>query len=468
MVFSSLLFLFGFLPIFLVAYYLTPVRYRNYTALLASIFFYSWGEPIFAVILVSTSLFDYILSRYIAARVGSIRTRLLVVGVGINILLLLYFKYANFFVHEITTLLGLSANHWTMVVLPIGISFWVFQKISYLVDVYRKETEPADHWTTYILYVALFPQLIAGPIVRYHDIAAQFKHRVYTKSAFVDGVWRFCRGLAKKVLIADQVAHIADSAFAMDPSTLSSPVAWVGILAYAMQLYFDFSGYSDMAIGLARMMGFNLLENFRYPYIARSFTDFWRRWHISLSRFMREYVYIPLGGNRHGRMRVYANLWFVFLLSGLWHGASWTFVLWGAYHGFFLMLDKLFYARIERRLPNILTITITFVLVLFGWVLFRSPDIHYAVQYLQALMTGMGDFFWPLLGSNRAYAMLVLALVLSFVPAVLPKRVFSWYHENMYLAKVQTMQYVLSICLLFLSAIALANSSYQPFIYFQF
>jgi alginate O-acetyltransferase complex protein AlgI len=392
MVFSSSLFLFQFLPIFLAIYYLCPNRYRNLIALGASVWFYSWGAPRFIFLLLASSLADFIIAPNLQpSSEGSgnqKRRRFLAAGLIINLGVLFYFKYANFFIAEITPLLevlGMTGFHWTNIALPIGISFFTFQKISYLMDVYRGTSKPSKSFINYFLYVSLFPQLIAGPIIRYHDVARQLTDRQHTSSRMLSGIWRFCLGLGKKVLIANALGEVADHAFALDQGGPSTGFAWLGILCYTFQIYFDFSGYSDMAIGLGRMLGFEYLENFNAPYIARNFTEFWKRWHISLSNWMREYLYFPLGGNKHGPVRTTFNLWLVFLLSGIWHGASWNFLVWGAFHGFFLSLDKIRRSIGIKPWPTFIAVPTTFILIMLGWVFFRAETLAQALSFIGAL-----------------------------------------------------------------------------------
>lgn len=392
MAFSSVLFLFGFLPLVLAVYYIVPERFRNAVALLASLGFYAWGAPQFVLVLIASSWGDYVLANAVQASPDSVRQkRLLTVAVGLNLVLLLYCKYMNFFVEQanaVGSAFGFGEIAWTSIVLPIGISFFTFQKISYLVDVFRRQAQPAGNFGQYLLYVALFPQLIAGPIVRYHDVAAQIRKRSHSDEQFLVGTWRFTIGLAKKVLIADTLAVVADAAFGgtaetiADPTRLSLAAAWTAAVCYALQLYFDFSGYSDMAIGLGKMFGFDFLENFNQPYISKSVTEFWRRWHISLSNWMREYLYVPLGGNRVAPWRLYLNLWIVFLLSGFWHGASWNFVIWGAIHGGILTAERLASKYKLPRWPAALAVPRTFCLVLFAWIFFRAWDFSQATSYL--------------------------------------------------------------------------------------
>lgn len=478
MVFSSLTFLLLLLPVTLLVYYLSPMRARNGVALAASLVFYAWGAPRFILVLVVASAVDFVVGREIDKPGASFRSRRcwLAAGVLVNVALLLYFKYANFFVVELNLLLGalgLSPAGWTAVVLPIGISFFTFQKISYLVDVYRGVAPAARSFHDYLLYVVLFPQLIAGPIVRYHDVAMQLRERDHTVDRFYGGIIRFCVGLAKKVLVANVLAETADGIFAQSAGTLGAGAAWVGILAYAFQLYFDFSGYSDMAIGLGRMLGFEFLENFNRPYISASFTEFWRRWHISLSNFMREYLYVPLGGNRRGRVRTYWNLWLVFLISGFWHGAAWNFVAWGAYHGVFLCLDKLLSGTRWARMPRWVAVPGTFVLVLIGWVFFRAPDVGYAAQFLISMAGGSAAATSGSLAGcfeARHGVMLVLAAVICFGPAV-KGDLLSWCDEPVVTVDRRwrtVLQGVAAIMMLVLSTVALATSHFNPFIYFRF
>lgn len=477
MIFSSLTFLFVFLPVLLAAYYACPARHRNGVALLASGFFYAWGAPRFVIVLFLSCLVDYALSRELpeGRRSPTARKGVLAAAVALNIGLLLYFKYANFFVGEWNGWLarfGAAGVSWTAVALPIGISFFTFQKVSYLVDVYRGTARVARNAADYLLYVALFPQLIAGPIVRYHDVALQLIQRDHTRARFFAGILRFCQGLGKKVLVANTMAEVADAAFGAAPASLSCGWAWVGVLAYAFQIYFDFSGYSDMAIGLGRLLGIEFLENFNRPYISRSITEFWRRWHISLSNWMREYLYIPLGGNRKGVARTYLNLWLVFLISGFWHGAAWNFVAWGAFHGFFLCLDKLFKGTRVARAPAWVGIPVTFVLVLFSWVLFRAETLAHALAY----MGRMVDVFSAAPGAAvaieigvRHQAMLVAALVLCFGPAV-KARAFDFMRLEPAQATLGqgAARFAVAMLLLAWSASVLATSTFNPFIYFRF
>lgn len=478
MVFSSLFFVFAFLPVVLLLYYLCPGRYRNYVALGASCFFYAWGAPRFVFVLVGSSLIDYVISRAMGVP-GSCearkRRRLLAFAVTLNLAVFLYFKYANFFVEEFSRVAerwGGRAVPWADLALPIGISFFTFQKLSYLVDVYRGVVAPARSPSNYVLYVSLFPQLIAGPIVRYHDVVRQLEHRPQTAKRMFTGIWRFCRGLGKKVLIANVLGEVADGAFGVHPDHLCAVHAWVGLLCYSFQIYFDFSGYSDMAIGLGRMLGFEFLENFNCPYIARSFTEFWRRWHISLTNWMKEYFYIPLGGNRRGGARTYVNLWIVFVLSGLWHGASWNFVLWGFYHGLFLSMAKLAGRERLERIPSIVSVPATFFLVMMGWVFFRAETLQHTRMYFGRLFSGAGAGAARMPLSHAldplAATVLTVAFVISFAPAFRGAYGgFVRFWETRRLA-ADVLKFAASLLLLVLSASALAAGKFNPFIYFRF
>ena len=478
MVFSSLVFLFIFLPVVLLVYYAVPARYRNAIALAGSLVFYAWGAPRFVFVLCGSSAIDYFLSRRLgASHTPATRRWIITAAIAVNLGVFLYAKYANFFVGEVNHLLaafGAQPATWTEIALPIGISFFTFQKLSYLVDVYRGVVAPARSLSTYLLYVSLFPQLIAGPIVRYHDVNRQLEKRTLTSDKMLEGIWRFCIGLGKKVLIANVLAEVTDRAFGMEMAELTASRAWMGVLCYSFQIYFDFSGYSDMAIGLGRMLGFRFLENFDHPYISRTFTEFWRRWHISLSNWMREYLYIPLGGNRRGSGRTYFNLWIVFLLSGFWHGAAWNFILWGAFHGFFLCLDKLTGFSRRRTMPALVGIPLTFCLVTVGWVFFRADSLPHAMQYLgrmfllTAAAVDTNPMAWARFADTRAIVIFIVAVGLSFLPAFSGicsplKRRFS-----ADAALLLLLRYGSAMILLLLSATALAAGQFNPFIYFRF
>jgi alginate O-acetyltransferase complex protein AlgI len=481
MVFSSLLFLFLFLPVTLGVYFLTPARYRNMPALAASLLFFAWGAPRIVFLLAATSLVDYLAgSRLAPGRLPDRRRKgLLAAAILLNLGFLLYFKYANFFVDQVNALLaatGMDPVAWTRVILPIGISFFTFQKISYLVDVYRGTANPAVSYGRYLLYVVFFPQLIAGPIVRYHDVDRQLGSRSYTTGQFLDGLWRFALGLAKKVLLANALGRAADAAFSAGPDQLPCGAAWLGLAAYAMQIYYDFAGYSDMAIGLGRMMGIHFLENFNFPYTSSSITEFWRRWHISLGNFMREYLYIPLGGNRGSRVRTYFNLWIVFLASGFWHGASWSFVVWGCFHGIALSMDRFLKDRGFRPLPKPVAVPLTFLLVCLAWVPFRAETLARAGDYFMALgnatsaAAGLGKMSAPFT-DPRFLLVLAIALLGAFGPLLgwsRPLLASAEGGEPDLPAPSLVRRFLLSGALMVACAAVLAMGGFNPFIYFRF
>lgn len=396
MVFSSVPFLAYFLPAFLTVYALWPrktawgQRARNTWLLVGSVVFYAWGAPRFIGVLLASTVVDFHLVRHLSRADGPARKRWLVASLALNLGLLAVFKYADFAVASGSAVWeAFGGAPWPLphIALPIGISFYTFQTLTYALDVYRKEEAPLTRLTDYLVYILSFPQMIAGPIVRFGRVSRELRHREESADDRLIGAYRFAIGLAKKVLLANTFAVHADAVFDGGPATTAQ--AWTGLLAYTFQIYFDFAGYSDMAIGLGRMMGFHFPENFRSPYSSRSITEFWRRWHITLGEFMRNYLYIPLGGNRRGTARTYANLVTVFLLSGLWHGASWNFVAWGAFHGAFLVADRLFLERWLDRLPRVLAVAGTFLAVMLGWVVFR-------------LESGSGAFYSALLGGATA------------------------------------------------------------------
>jgi alginate O-acetyltransferase complex protein AlgI len=471
MIFSTPLFIFLFLPLFLLCYYALPYRFRSAWILLASYLFYGWWRMDFLALIAATTLWTYGLGSLAARNVRRRRPRAraaLIAGVSLNLGTLGYFKYFNFGAESIRALLSaLGAAGFTPweVILPIGISFYTFQATSYLIDVYRQDTAPADNFLDLAAYIALFPQLIAGPILRYRDLAPQFKQRVHTFEKWSAGALRFMLGFSKKVLVADTVAALANAVFALPRPTLVD--SWLGALAYTVQIYFDFSGYSDMAIGLGLMMGFRFPENFNRPYLSKSITEFWRRWHISLSSWLRDYLYIPLGGNRRGTGRTYVNLLTVMILGGLWHGAAWTFAAWGAWHGLLLVGERLA-GRGRRTLPPVLGVLRTMLLIVIGWVVFRAPDFAGAL-HMYAGMVGLYGFgvsselSWQLRGSvlivlAAAYLLMYAAPVLHRYSRSIPRlRIGLALGANAAVIPV----FVWSVT-------KLLAGSYSPFLYFRF
>jgi alginate O-acetyltransferase complex protein AlgI len=482
MVFSSIIFLFGFLPAVLIAHFLVPRGWRNLLLLLASLLFYFWGEGGYVVIMLLYMVFNWFFGTAIEAAKrgengvpGTVTRTVLVLALTFNLGFLLYYKYFNFLIANLNRLLALTSHHLTdpNVHLPIGISFFTFQAISYVMDVYRGDVKAQSNLVDFSMYKALFPQLIAGPIVRYRDIAAQVKERQVDFAKFSAGAQRFILGLGKKVIIANTVAETADRVFALSAGDLSSGVAWLGLICYSLQIYFDFSGYSDMAIGLGKMFGFDFLENFDFPYVSRSIKEFWRRWHISLSGWFRDYLYVPLGGNRTNVARTYRNLLVVFFLCGLWHGASWTFVIWGLWQGIFLILERTHFGGWMNALPGWAARIYTLGTVLIGWVFFRTDSLKEAGTFLQS-MAGLGHGSAPLalFLNTKLVVMLVLGVIGSTpVVSTLLRTLEAPKATGEMGAAWQVGQAMILACLigiLFLSAILLSNATYNPFIYFRF
>jgi alginate O-acetyltransferase complex protein AlgI len=473
MVFSSSLFLLYFLPAFLIIYFLLGKRLKNIFALFASIFFYSWGAPDFIFIVLGSIVIDYYIVDLLNRSAGKKRRILLGLSVALNVGLLLYFKYANFFIENFNSLLsawGFDHVRWTYIALPIGISFFTFQKLTYSVDVYRGVHVPLKKVTDYALYILMFPQLIAGPIVRFNEIADQIEDRSWNENNNnrLTGFFRFSIGLGKKVLIANVLGEQVDMLFAMQPLEFNTLTAWLGILAYAFQIYYDFSGYSDMAIGIGRMIGFKFPENFNNPYISQSISEFWRRWHITLGRFMRDYLYIPLGGNRVSTLRLYFNLWVVFLISGLWHGAAWNFVIWGAFHGLFLVADRLFLLKVYSKIGKMPSIIITFLITLFGWVLFRVDNMMIAREYFGNMfsfdLANDAIYF-----NSKFYTILAIAFIFAFWGGF--QKIERW-QERLFAQNKQSTSIIVMFCtsliILIVSIGSITSSGFNPFIYFRF
>ena len=473
MVFSSSLFLLYFLPVFLIVYFLIAREYKNYFALIASIFFYSWGAPDFIFIVFGSIAIDFYTVNLLSKSVGRKKRFLLSLSIILNVGLLAYFKYANFFienVNELLTNLGSKPLYWVSIALPIGISFFTFQKLTYSVDVYRKAHKPLKKITDYALYILMFPQLIAGPIVRFNEIADQIEDRSANENMNnrLTGFFRFVIGLSKKVLIANVLGEEVDKIFELGAGELTIVTAWTGVFAYAFQIYFDFSGYSDMAIGIGKMIGFKFPENFNNPYISQSITEFWRRWHITLGRWMKDYLYIPLGGNRVSKRRLYFNLWLVFLISGLWHGAAWNFVIWGAFHGLFLVADRLFLLKFYSKIGKIPSIIITFLIVLVGWTIFRAENISHAWIFIQKMFTfdfeGYNFYF-----DNKFYTIMIFAVFFSFWGAF--RGVEKWQDklfnkEQKFLSLI--IMSIVSVIFVLICVSSITSSGFNPFIYFRF
>ncbi len=466
MVFSSTIFIFAFLPIVLLAYYILGKKVRNYILLLASLFFYAWGGVEYLKILIVSIVINYIFGILIDKLRDDIILKKIFLGIGIflNLALLFYYKYYDFFIKNVNLTFN-TEFPLKYIVLPIGISFFTFQGMSYIIDIYRKDGKVNKNPFSVALYISFFPQLVAGPIVKYKTVDDQIRNRKESIDNFSYGINRFVIGLAKKVIIADILAAMADNIFTQYYSGIDTPTAWIGAICYTFQIYYDFSGYSDMAIGLGYMFGFKFMENFNYPYISKSITEFWRRWHISLSTWFKEYLYIPLGGNRRGN--VYVNLFIVFLVTGIWHGADWSFVLWGLWHGLFILIErfirnKKFYINI----PNIIKHIVTMLIVILGWVLFRADNLEQAVGFIKT-MFGFGTasaltFEYRYFINKKLIFWIVMAAIgsMPFIANKLKK------YTGRKSFEILT---TIGIAILFvISIIFVVNSTYSPFIYFQF
>ncbi len=469
MVFSSPIFLLFFLPLVLVVYYNPFFKgrsFRNHVLLLFSLVFYAWGEPLFVFIMMLSILLNWFFVLGMDRQKDPVKRRIwMLAPIIFDISLLFLFKYLSFFAHNLGLLMGSPISLY--IALPIGISFFTFQIMSYVLDVYRRKAPVQNNILRLGLYISLFPQLIAGPIVRYETVADEINERHENREEFIQGMTRFIFGLGKKVLLANYVGLIADNLFAL--GTLSVASAWLGVTAYALQIYYDFSGYSDMAIGMGRMFGFHFLENFNFPYTARSVTDFWRRWHISLSTWFRDYVYIPLGGNRVGAARQAFNLLAVWILTGLWHGANWTFIIWGLYYFAFLLLEK--FSGLDKKI-GILSHVYTLVIVLVGWVIFRSDTLGGAMDYLGYMFgagtTGVVDeVFYYYLSNGR---WVLLAALLCTIPIVqgLRNRLALKFQQGGWLKVMDLGRTIMTAIIFVLSLLACVNSTYNPFIYFNF
>jgi alginate O-acetyltransferase complex protein AlgI len=469
-VFSSVPFLFYFLPLFLGLYWAAPgVKPKNLVLLGASLLFYAWGEPWFVLVLVGQIAFNYLAAHAIGARKDRARFIATTISVGLNLLLLGLFKYADFFIATVNVVLpsGIEPFGLPGLALPLGISFFTFHSISYLIDVHRYQVAPNANPVELAVYIAMFPQLVAGPIIRYHTIANLLAHRRMTCARASAGMRMFIIGLAQKVLIADEVARIAEAVFD-HVSRPSAAEAWLGLLAYSVQIYFDFLGYSNMAIGLGCVLGFVFPRNFRLPYTATSIADFWRRWHISLSQWLRDYLYIPLGGSRGSTVETYRNLWLVFLLCGLWHGANWTFVIWGAHHGFFLVAERAGLSPLLRRSPVFVTRAYALFAILSGWVWFRAHDVAHALTLFRSLI-GLNS------GGQRAFETNIvlfptalLALLIGIALSIGDWRRLRPSAWRPYRLAVPLADTARTGLLFALSILNVAAGSYSPFLYFRF
>ena len=485
MVFSSNVFLLYFMPVFFLVYFILPKKARNYFLLLASLVFYAYGAPEFIIQLVVSLIANFYLVKWMnkVERPG-LKKLLCGISIVIPLGLLVFYKYGNFTMENLNALLGLTGHApltWKRILLPIGISFFSFQSVTYTLDTYRKVNAPLDKLSDYMLYITMFPQLIAGPIVRYCDVADQIRQRESTLADRLQGFYRFVIGLAKKVLIADVIGLQVDKvlgAAALNPSDigdfvasislLDTGTAWLIALAYAFQIYFDFAGYSDMAIGLGRIMGFKFPENFDNPYTSRSITEFWRRWHKTLGAFIMNYLYIPLGGNRKGKGRTYLNLWLCFLLSGLWHGTSWNFVVWGALHGLFICADKLFLGKVMKKIGTVPSVVLTFLTVTVIWVFFRIEDFGMAWTFITRLFAF--DFSgFALNGSAHFYTIMAVAVLFSFLTLTgWGKKLEQMVYYTDFTDRQHIWVWIVAAFGFLFCVAALNASSFSPFIYFRF
>lgn len=466
MVFSSTIFLCVYLPLVLLGYYICPKKGRNLFLLIASLVFYAWGEPKYVFLMIFSILVNYIFGRLMDKhRENKKRLKLmLVLSVVIDIGLLSVFKYTDFIITNVNAIFGANFDLLN-IALPIGISFYTFQAMSYTIDVYRNDVRVQKNLIDFGMYITMFPQLIAGPIVRYADVQDQLAERSVTTADFSEGIMRFVVGLGKKVLLANQMGAVWSEIYALG-GDVSALMAWTGAIAYTFQIYFDFSGYSDMAIGLGRMFGFKFPENFRYPYQSVSITDFWRRWHITLSTWFKEYLYIPLGGNRYGLARQALNLLIVWSLTGFWHGAGWNFVMWGLYYFVILFIEKLFLLKALDKLPKLFRHVYALLLIVIGWVIFASDDVSVLLPYLGSMFGANGA-----VGGMDVYTLFtkaVLIIICCVASTELPKRLFLSATGAMNEKAAFTIKSVMTIALLALSMILLIGDSYNPFLYFRF
>lgn len=473
MVFSSPIFLFIYLPFVFIIYKTLPFALKNIFLTLVSLVFYAWGEPIFILLMIVSVSINYIMARLIGDKNDARPSAgtWLIISVIFNIGMLFVFKYSNFFIDNINGIFGTSLLI-PVIRLPIGISFYTFQAMSYVIDVYRGVTRPQKNFVYVLLYISFFPQLIAGPIVIYSDIAMQIEKRTETVEKTAAGLQRFTIGLAKKLLLANTMGSVADQVFGLLPSEVNIPVAWLGAAAYSLQIYFDFSGYSDMAIGMAQLFGFDLKENFDYPYMAESIKSFWRKWHISLSTWFKEYLYIPLGGNRKGTLRTDFNLIVVFFLTGLWHGAQWTFVVWGFYHGLFILLEKTGLISPDKFKPKWLANAYTLLVVVTTFVIFRADTLSQGFGMIAKMFTGfeMTPAMQGFLQETLTSPVIIFGIFAVIGSTSLPKTIYLRLrnHRKTNVIAFEVVSMAATLLILGLCILTLASQTYNPFIYFRF
>ncbi len=468
MVFSSLTFLYVFLPIVLVFYYIAPMKGKNIIILISGIVFFAWGEPVYVLLMLFTTVVDYTAGMLITKfdDKPKMRTLFMILAVCINLGLLAVFKYSSFLIQNINNLFGTQIYD-PQLPLPIGISFYTFQSMSYTIDLYMRNIKVQRNIVSYISYVSLFPQIVAGPIVRYQDIANEIDSRTITTSKVSQGIGIFLLGLGKKVLLANNIGMLWTTVKGMEMSEISTLTAWLGILAFTFQIYFDFSGYSDMAVGLGKMLGFEFPQNFNYPYLSRSISEFWRRWHITLGTWFRCYVYIPLGGNRHGKLKTLRNLLIVWFLTGLWHGASWNFIIWGLYFGIIIIIERVFLGKYLEKLPAVLSTAYSFLLVVIGWVIFETESIPRIFSYLKAMFFGASA---GLADSQSLYFLSsygIMFLICIIASTDYPKKLAERLH-NRHPKLVGGISPIYQLALMVASTAYLVFATYNPFLYFRF
>lgn len=467
------MFLFLFLPLTLGIYYISPKKIKNASLLIASLFFYAWGEPVYVFLMIFSIIVDYIngmkVEKYIDLNQKEKAFKVVILSAVINLLILCFFKYSDFLISNLNTVFNLNMKLLNLP-LPIGISFYTFQTMSYTIDIYKGEAKAQHNILDFGAYVTLFPQLVAGPIVRYETVATQINTREHSLEKFAEGVNRLIIGLSKKVILSNQLAIVADGVFSSSISSLSFLEAWIGIICYTLQIYYDFSGYSDMAIGLGKMFGFDFLENFNYPYISQTVSEFWRRWHISLGSWFRDYVYIPLGGSRVSKVKLYRNLFVVWLLTGVWHGANWTFIVWGLYFGFFIILERAFLDKILCKIPQLFRHFYLMFVVIVGWVFFRADNIEYALSFIQRMfLIGDVSFLNPrfYIYINDIKWILLISIIMS--TPIVKNALEAFCRRNNPSEDVIGVAQTIMLSVLFLtSIIILINVNYNPFLYFRF
>ncbi|WP_461899076.1 MBOAT family O-acyltransferase [Roseburia intestinalis] len=467
MLFSSMVFLWIFLPVVFCGYHLLKDQYKNIWLLVASLIFYSWGEPAYIFLMLFSIIVNYLLGiwmdRYTKKKI------VLIVAIIFNLLVLGYFKYFSSMVGVLNGLIGKELIQVKTIILPLGISFYTFQIMSYIIDLYRGEIKVQKNIFRLALYITFFPQLVAGPIVKYHDVENQIAHRECTPEKIGYGIKRFIYGLGKKVIISNSIASVVDTIFTNSVDTISTLWVWIGVFLYTLQIYYDFSGYSDMAIGLGKMFGFDFMENFNYPYISKSIQEFWRRWHISLSTWFKEYVYIPLGGNRKGKVRTYFNLWIVFALTGIWHGATLNFLIWGLWHGLFMFIERLGVKKLLDKNPlKIINYIYTMFVVIVGWAMFRCDSWKQAYDTLHAMFKGgrvTNEMLWYNIASTRSLVIIVIAIILAGpLQKIFPKLESQFKGEQNFCLLEGILQFII----LLIAIMFLVSGQYNPFIYFKF